>query len=137
MCLGYPSKAAIRLGKPAFKLVDGEGLETTYYGMLASGLSGWCSYSLNYLVGVGLMDAKGEYHPFDGRKKLQAVVPDMSRPGMIWPRECFERIFLGDGDTKDIHMLTRQSSNAGAAVRRLRGALGASLCRGQILISTR
>jgi len=62
-------------------------LRKTVSGMMASGLSDWCSYSL------------------DGRRKLPSVVPDIARPGMIWPRECHERIFLGDGDTKDIHML--------------------------------
>ncbi len=103
--MGDPSKAAIRLGKPAFKMVGGEGLETTYSGMMVSGLSGWCSYSLDNLVGACLMDAKGDRHPTDGRRKLPSVVPDMSRPGMVWPRECHERIFLGDGDTKDIYML--------------------------------
>jgi hypothetical protein len=77
-------------------MVGGEGLETTYSGMMASGPSGWCSYSLDNLVGACLTN---------GRRKLPSLVPDISRPGMIWPRECHERIFLGDGDTKDIHML--------------------------------
>lgn len=80
-------------------------LRKTVSGMMASGLYDWCSYSLDNLVSACLMDAKGEYHSLDGRRKLPSVVPDMARPGMIWPRECFERVFLGDGDTKDIHML--------------------------------
>lgn len=103
--MGDPSKSAMRLGRPAFKMVGGEGLETTYSGMMVSGLSGWCSYSLDNLVGACVMDAKGDRHPLDGRRKLPSVVPDIARPGMIWPRECRERIFLGDGDTKDMHML--------------------------------
>ncbi|WP_288349787.1 hypothetical protein [uncultured Thalassospira sp.] len=58
-------------------------METIYSGMMDSGLSGWCSYSVDNLVGTCLMDAKGKYHP----------------------RECHERISLGYDDTKDIHML--------------------------------
>jgi len=103
--MGDPSTAAMRLGKPAFVMVGGEGLETTYSGMMVSGHSGWCSYSLDNLVGACLMDAKGDRHPYDGRRRLPSVVPDMARPGMLWPRECRERIFLGDGDTKDMPML--------------------------------
>tara|TARA_R110001583_G_scaffold189552_2_gene352708 strand:+ start:11106 stop:12266 length:1161 start_codon:yes stop_codon:yes gene_type:complete len=102
---GDPNKAAMRLSKPAFTMVTGEGLETTYSAMQASGHAGWCSYSLDNLVGDALMDAKGERHPLNGRLRLPCVVPDMSRPGMILPPECREQILLGDGDTKDMHML--------------------------------
>lgn len=34
-----------------------------------------------------------------------SLVPNILRRWEMFPSECFDRIFLGDGDTKDIHML--------------------------------
>lgn len=120
---GDPNKAAMRLSKPAFTMVTGEGLETTYSAMQASGHAGWCSYSLNNLVGSAVMDAKGERHPLDGRRRLPSVVPDMARPGMILPVECREQILLGDGDTKDMPML-RATLERGARRANQSGIVG-------------
>lgn len=81
---------AIRLGKPAFVMVGGEGLETTYSGMLVSGYSGWCSYSLDNLVRVCLMDAK----PYDMRRRAAQEVSKGS-VAMSKPDTDFNSMMLG------------------------------------------
>jgi len=103
-CMGAPGGAAIRLGPPMPYMVAGEGLETTLSVMDAQTVSGWCAYSLDNLAGAGIKEAR-EVDPRDKRKKLPSRIPDMGRPGMLFPPDTEAATYLGDGDTKDLWAL--------------------------------
>jgi hypothetical protein len=103
---GMARGAAIRLAAPAERMQGGEGIETTLSVASATGIPGWCSYSLDNLAGGGLGD--GPFYP-DKRKnragrwmRLPSRVPDMARPGFLPPAECRRFTLLGDGDTRDL-----------------------------------
>lgn len=100
---GTPTGAAIRLSEPGPHMYLGEGIETTLSVMAAMEKPGWCAYSLDNLCGSGM--GKGKVDPRDERRKLPSEIPDMSRPGMLLPPVCEKATYLGDGDTKDMHML--------------------------------
>lgn len=114
----YPAKrvsgpaqgAAIRLTPSAQHMYVGEGIENTLTAVDVTGDGGWCAYSLDNMCGAGL--GKGKPHPKDGRRKLPSTIPDMNRHGLLLPPECEYATYLGDGDTKDLHMLKAKLARA-------------------------
>lgn len=120
--------SAIRLSEPQGCMCGGEGIETTLAGMAGAGIqNGMAAGSLDNLAGAGLGPGPrirpewhvrlskvfpGETDTRDGRHRLPPTLPDMSRPGMLPPRDCLEFLVLGDGDTKDALMLIAKLDRA-------------------------
>lgn len=107
---GLAGGAHIRLAPPDKSMAVGEGIETALSCNTAGGPNAWSAGSLDNICGGGRRDGYRAWHPnpdpTTGKKrKLPTRVPDMDRPGFVFPACVEEGLILGDGDTKDQHML--------------------------------
>ncbi|SNY94079.1 CHC2 zinc finger [Cohaesibacter sp. ES.047] len=99
--------SAIRLTPPAKLMLCGEGIETT--GEIARlhrpGTGAWVAGTMGNLTGRFHPDAPRAPHPTDPKRRLPAIVPDMTSLRMAVPDICKTEILIADGDTKDLHAL--------------------------------
>jgi hypothetical protein len=99
--LGEQRGGLIWLSKPCARIGVGEGIETT---------RSWLVFSAErepdtgIAAGVSLGNLSGRStgsvpHPQNFKKRVSNGVPDLEQPGITWPAEVEEIVFLGDGDS--------------------------------------
>lgn len=104
LTLGHVFGLAGWLSTEGDGLVIGEGYETTLCVMSVMAragrrVAGASALSLGNLAGAGL--GQGRPHPERPGRRLPAVVPDMSRPGVAIPARFRNRTILVDADGRD------------------------------------